>query len=389
MSSIFSFTFPAQVRFGVGAISTVADHVKRLWATRVLIITDRGVVEAGLLDSVTACLTAAHIPYDVFDEVTPNPTDLLVEQGATRYRSDGHDVLIALGGGSVIDAAKGLQVRITHPGHIRDYFESGEGARKIIPNMPRMIAIPTTAGTGSETTAVAVLTDTRDNTKKGVSSPFLRPAVAIVDPALTVPLPPSLTAATGLDALTHCIEAYASTAYGPIGKSIALGGIELIREWLVRAVEHGDDLDARMGMSMAAVMGGLAFGTGCGLGAVHSLAHQLSTEIGLPHGLANAILLPHVMAFNATQAAERYVNIARALGVDTAGMSAHDAALNGIEAVYRLYARLGIPRTLRAVGLTPDRIPRMAHQSMLDSCHRRNPRPCTEGEMVTLYEAAF
>ena len=389
MPSTYSFMFPSHILFGVDAVHTIADQVKSLWGNHVLIVTDRGVVDAGLLTPVARSLDEAGIRYDVCDEVMPNPLDEFVEETAARYRSDGHDLLIALGGGSVIDAAKGTQVRITHPGHIRDYFESGEGDRKIIQNMPHMVAVPTTAGTGSEVTAGAVLTDTTDNMKKVVYSPYLCPALALVDPALTTGLPPTITSATGMDALTHCIEAYVSKSYGPIGKAIAIGGIELVGRSLMRACERGDDLDARTDMSMASVMGGLAFGSGCGLGAAHSLAHQLSTEIGLAHGLANAILLPHVMAFNAAEGAEVFGAVAHALGADTSGMSHAEAAQTAVEQVRHLCERIGIPGTLHEVGITPDHIPRMAKQAMADVCHRRNPRRCTEDDMAALYREAL
>ena len=389
MSRFFSFMFPSNIRFGAGSVQAVAEEVKQLWGSKTLIITDRGVVDAGLLDPVTRSLDDAGIQYDICDEVAPNPTDAFVEGTAARFRSDGHNLIIALGGGSVIDAAKGTQVRITHPGHIRDYFVSGEGDRKIIPNMPAMVAIPTTSGTGSETTAAAVLTDTDDNIKKAVYSSHIRPTVAVVDPELTLGLPPAITAATGMDALTHCIEAYVCKYYAPMGKAIALGGIELIAESLVRAFEQGDDIDARTDMSMAAVMGGFAFGTGGGLGTVHAMAHQLSTEVGLPHGLANAILLPHVMAFNGEEHAEAYVPIARALGVDTDGMTTGEASQEAVTAVRKLCNRLDIPQNLRETGSTQDHISGMARQAMDDVCVRQNPRVCTEDDIKGLYEQAL
>jgi alcohol dehydrogenase len=390
MPSAYSFMFPEHIRFGAGVARSTGELIRRwFWVNRVLVITDPGVADAGLLAPVAASLEASRIPYDVCAEVTPNPTDAFVEAMAARYRSDGHDLLVAVGGGSAIDAAKGIQVRITHPGHIRDYLEDGPSARKIIPNMPRLVAIPTTAGTGSEVTQVAVITDTARRLKKGIYAPYLRPALAVVDPELTLRMPPSLTAATGMDALTHCIEAYVSNAYGPIGKSVALGGMDLIRGALVRAFEQGDDLGARTDMAMAAVMGGLAFSSGCGLGTVHALAHQLSTEYDVPHGLANAILLPAVMAFNAAGDPAPFTRIAQTLGAATEGLDAPSAARAAVEAVRALCDRLRIPPSLRAVGVKPGRIPKMARQAMGDSCHRRNPRLCSEEDMAALYHAAL
>ncbi|MBM3262175.1 MAG: iron-containing alcohol dehydrogenase [candidate division Zixibacteria bacterium] len=382
--------FPEHIRFGSGVAGNVGDLIRnRFWVNRVLIVTDVGVAKAGLLAPVLSSFDAADIPFDVCDGVTANPTDDLVEIVAGKYRSDGHDLLVAVGGGSTIDTAKAAQVRITHPGHIRDYFEDGIGAKKIIANMPRLIAIPTTAGTGSEVSAVSVITDTRDGTKKGVYSPFLRPALAAVDPALTIGLPPPLTAATGLDALTHCIEAYVSKAYGPIGKAIAIAGIELIFGSLTRAYDCGDDLEARTDMSMAAVMGGMAFGAGLGLGAAHALAHQLSTEYSIPHGVANALMLPAVMMFNAERDPTPFVRIAQAMNAPGDLANAPNAAAAAIEKVRELCGRLHIPSSLQAVGVSEDRIPKMATQALRDSCHRRNPRPCTETDMRMLYRAAF
>ncbi|MEE2710919.1 MAG: iron-containing alcohol dehydrogenase [Gemmatimonadota bacterium] len=389
MSQTFSYMFPAHVRFGAGAVYAIAQEAKQLWGTRILIISDQGLVAAGLFKLVTRILDDADIGYDICDKVAPNPTDTFVEETAARFRSDGHNLLIALGGGSVIDAAKGTQIRMTHPGHIRDYFRSGEGDRKIIPNMPPLIALPTTSGTGSETSAAAVLTDTRDNVKKAVYSPHIRPAVAIVDPELTLGLPPAITAATGMDALTHCIEACVCKYYSPIGKAIGLGGIELVTKSLLHAFEHGDDVDARTDMAMAAVMGGFAFGTGGGLGTVHAMAHQLSTEVGLPHGAANAILLPHVMAFNGEEHAEVYVPVARALGVDSSGMNASEAAQAAVAAVRTLCDGLAIPQNLRDTGITQDHITGMVPHVMTDVCLRQNPRKCTVNDIKELYEQAL
>jgi 4-hydroxybutyrate dehydrogenase len=381
--------FPSHIRFGAGSIGTLTEETKSLWGTRVLIVTDAGVRATGLLDPAIDALKEGAIAVDVCDEVTPNPSDALVEEVAARYRSDGHNVLIAVGGGSVIDAAKGAQVRITHPGHIRDYFLSGEGDKKIIPNMPRLIAVPTTAGTGSETTAAAVLTDSRTNVKKVVYSPHIRPAIAIVDPELTLGLPPSITAATGMDALTHCIEAYTSRYFAPIAKSIALGGIELIAGSLVAAFQNGNDREARSQIAMASIMGGLAFGTGGGLGAVHALAHQLSTEVNLSHGLANAVLLPHVMSFNAEEHPAPYLRIATALGGNTPGLNQEEAIETGLAFVRDLQSKLGIATSLGRLGVTHEDILRMVPKAMSDVCLRQNPRKCSESDLKRLYELAL
>ena len=390
MPPVASFQFPEHIRFGPGTASAVGELIReRFWVNRILIVTDSGVTGAGLLSRVTDSLQASGIAFDICDDVMPNPTDTYVEQRAALYRSDGHDLLIAVGGGSVIDAAKGMQVRITHPGHIQDYFEDGPSARKIIPNMPRLVALPTTAGTGSEVTVVAVLGDSRDGLKKGIYANCLRPSLAVIDPEMTLSLPPEVTAATGLDALTHCIEAYVSKAYGPIGKAIALGGMELIFNALPIAYLAGSDVSARTDMAMGAVMGGLAFGSGLGLGATHALAHQLTAERRLPHGLANALMLPTVMRFNAKTDPFPYQRIAQAIGAGGHREDAVSAANEAIEAVSALCEQLGVPGSLKAAGVPESSILKMAAQAMRDSCHRRNPRPCSERDMEALYRAAM
>jgi alcohol dehydrogenase class IV len=251
--------------------------------------------------------------------------------------------------------------------------------------MPVLVAIPTTSGTGTEVSRGGIITDTRDNRKKViVSGP---PSLALVDPDLTATMPPPLTAATGMDALCHSIEAYVSRRYNPLAGAIAIAGIKLVAENLRCAVEDGTDIEARKNMAMASTMGALAFSKG--LGAVHSLAHQLSTDAEMPHGMANAIMLPRVMEFNLEVAAQKYADIAQAMGVNTRGMSIMEAARSSVESVRQLSRDIGIPDRLRDAGVKGENIPAMAAKAMADHCHASNPRDCTQESMAALYKAAF
>ena len=377
-----TISYLSRIYFRNGAIGFLPDLLHDLNISRPLIVTDAGVMRAGLANRTQLQ------PSALFDRVLANPTEANANDAVNVYRSEECDGIVALGGGSSIDCAKAAALLVTHPPPLEQYAFLDGGFDRIGPEQPPVVAIPTTAGTGAEVGRAALM-NLASGVKKALLSPHLIPNAVICDPELTVSLPSALTAATGMDALTHCIEAYVCKYYAPMGKAIALGGIELIAESLVRAFEQGDDIDARTDMSMAAVMGGFAFGTGGGLGTVHAMAHQLSTEVGLPHGLANAILLPHVMAFNGEEHAEAYVPIARALGVDTDGMTTGEASQEAVTAVRKLCNRLDIPQNLRETGSTQDHISGMARQAMDDVCVRQNPRVCTEDDIKGLYEQAL
>jgi len=373
--------FGASIEFGVGAVKNLAHHVRKFNVAKPLIVTDKGVIEAGLVDRVVQQLDAAGIKHSFFDGVQPNPIDKNVMDGMDVYRENGCDAILGVGGGSPIDVAKAIRVVATHPGHVSEYYN----AEKITMEMPVLIAIPTTSGTGTEVSGGGVITDTRDNRKKVVRSG--PPSLALVDPELTLSMTPPLTAATGMDALCHSIEAYVTRRYNPLAGAIAIAGIKLVAENLRRAVEDGTDIEARKNMAMASTMGALAFSKG--LGAVHSLAHQLSTEAEMSHGVANAIMLPYVMEFNLEFAAQQYADIAQAMGVNTWGMSTMEAARSSVESVRQLSRDIGIPGRLRDAGVKEESIPVMAANAMADHCHVANPRECTEDSMAALYRAAF
>jgi alcohol dehydrogenase class IV len=369
--------FGASIEFGMGSVRNIALNLEKLNAVKPLIVTDKGVVNAGIVDKVLQQLDA----YTIFDDVQPNPTDKNVMDGLDAYRENGCDSILGLGGGSPIDAAKGIRVLASNAGHVSEYYYSTDYNRHI----PPLIAIPTTSGTGSEVSRGGVITDTEDNRKKIIISGA--PSLALVDPELTLSMPPALTAATGMDALSHSVEAYVAKQYNPLASAIAIAGIKLVAENLRCAVEDGTDMEARKNMAMASTMGALAFSKG--LGAVHSLAHQLSTEADVPHGVANAIMLPPVMEFNLEAAAQDYADIAQSMGVNIRDMSVMEAARSSIEAVRQLSRDIGIPGRLRDVGVKKESIPSMAAKAMEDHCHSSNPCDCTEEGMAALYEMVF
>ena len=373
--------FGASIEFGVGCAANIAGYMSNFKADRPLIVTDKGVIKAGIVDRITRYLDASGIKYSIFHDIQPNPTDNNAMDGRDAYLSAKCDSILGIGGGSSIDAAKAIQIVASHPGHISEYYYP----ETISQEMPTLIAIPTTSGTGSEASRGGIITDTQNNQKMLViTGP---PALALVDPELTASMPPFLTAGTGMDALCHSIEAYASNRYNPLAGAIAMAGIKLVAQNLRDAVRNGAHIEARKNMAMASSMGALAFSKG--LGAVHSLAHQLSTEAHIPHGVANAIMLPHVMEFNLEAATQEFADIAQAMGVDTGGISAIEAARASVEALRQLLRDVGLPERLRDAGMKAESIPVMAAKSMTDHCHLPNRRACTEEDMVALYKAAF
>ena len=381
------FSFPNKIIFGVGTINTLAEQLSAFSPHKVLLVTDGGIRQVGLANEVTQRLEAARIDYAIFDGIHGNPVEEDVFDGVEVFRKEGCDFVIGMGGGSPLDVAKLICLKATHPLPLEEYEVLNGGLDKISSDLPSMLAIPTAAGTGSEVGRGAVVTIKSLDRKALVFSPHLLPKAAIVDPELTVGLPKALTAATGMDALTHNLESYLSTVYHPICDAIALAGIKLVAQNLRPAVENGGDLQARGAMMMAAMMGAIAFQKE--LGVTHSLAHPLSTVAGVHHGLANAILLPYTMAFNRKTATDQLKDIAAAFGVNIHALSLEEGAQAAIDQVAQLCRDIGIPSRLREVNVTAEMIPRLARQAMADGCHLTNPRPCTEGDMINLYQQAI
>ncbi|MBX3262651.1 MAG: iron-containing alcohol dehydrogenase [Labilithrix sp.] len=376
--STVTWSFPTTVVFGNGAISTLGDHVRRASGKRALVVCDPGVVKAQIAERVRKVLEEAGVPAMIFDRVAPNPVLENVTDGVAAFRSHGADVVVSVGGGSPLDVGKLIALKTTHERPLEEYDDAIGGDAHITSNVPPIINVPTTAGTGSEVGRSGVVTLAATGRKTVIFSPHLMAKAAILDPELTVSMPPRVTAATGFDALTHCVEAYLSLGDHPMADGIALMGIELCAKNLPRAVEAGADLAARGAMMKAAMMGAVAFQKG--LGVCHSLAHPLSSEKNLHHGLANALCLPAVVDFNNAAVPDRVERVRRVLDLTATSLS---------NALRALRERIGLPGGLAAEGVTKADVPKLADKALEDACHRSNPRPCTRDDMVKLYELSL
>jgi alcohol dehydrogenase class IV len=376
--SIVRWSFPTTIVFGAGAVSTLPTHVKAQGGSRVLIVADRGVVAIGLADKVQKILEADGIAAKVFDGVDPNPVEQNVFDGVDAYKAHGANFVVSLGGGSPLDAGKLIALKVTHERPLVDYDDATGGDQFITSNVPSIITIPTTAGTGSDVGRSGVVTLAATGRKTVIFSPYLLAKVAILDPELTVSMPAKITAATGFDALTHCLEAYCSLGDHPMADGIALGGLELCAKHLERAVHEGKDLEARGAMMKAAMMGAVAFQKG--LGACHSLAHPLSSEKGMHHGLANALCLPATVEFNEVAIKDRLERVRAIIG---------PSAKTVRVAVEELRAKVGLPNGLAAEGVTKADIAKLADKAFEDACHRSNPRAVTRDDLAKLYEASL
>lgn len=385
LPQLFEFYVRPRILYGPRSVREVGFEANKLGGTRAVIVTDKVLHKAGLAQKVAAGLAGSGVTLvGIFDDVPPNSEVRVVEQGAVYAREAGCDLLIALGGGSVIDTAKGMNVLLTEGGSLLDYEGAGLLTRPLNP----LIAIPTTAGTGSEVTIAAVIRDEAQGLKLEFNSPFMMPDVAILDPELTLSLPPGLTAATGMDALTHAIEAIISTGAQPLSDALAIGAIKLIAANLRQAVRHGDDLEARGNLLLAANMAGIAFSNAL-LGIVHAMAHPCGGRYGVPHGVANSILLPYGMAYNLPACTPLLADVAAALGVDTRGLDDETAARAGIAAVRQLAADCGLPARLSEVGVPRDGLAQLAADSQGDAMMMTNPNPADEEAVLALYELAY
>ena len=384
---ITTFSFPTRIVFGRGATRRLPACLEENGVHHPLLVTDSGVRAAPAFDMVVAALQDASIPYEVFDRVHPNPIEGDVVEAAELYRSAACDCVVGLGGGSAIDVAKATVVMARHQGALADFEAQAGGMERLTGPYDPIIAIPTTAGTGSEVGRSSVITSHKLGRKIIIFSPWLMPKRAILDPELTVSLPPFVTAATGMDAFTHCLESLTCPVYHPLCDAIAIHGLELVIRYLERATRDGRDIEARGNMLVAASMGAIAFQKD--LGATHSLAHPLSTEFGLHHGLANALCLPAVMRFNLDTAAPHYARLARLYDVQDPNGPDRDAAAKSIEMVEAMIGRLGIKRGLRHHGIPQESLPGLSQSAFADSCHKTNIRPCTQADLLKLYEESW
>jgi len=377
---VFRFIAPVHIEFGPGTVARLGEHVRGL-GSRALLITDPGLVAAGIAEQVQSVLKEAGVAHVLFSAVEENPKDTTCVAAAALCAEHGCNVVIGLGGGSPMDVAKMVAVLATHPGKAPREFE---GVGKVANNPLPPVMVPTTAGTGAEVTFNAVVTDTERVFKFAVISEKLAPKVAVLDPVLTVGKPPGLTAATGMDALTHAIESYTNTVVNPVADALAVRAIALIGGSLRTAVVQGRNLEARSSMLLGSLLAGLAFNM-TRLGLVHAMSHPMSAHFGVPHGVANAVLLAPVMEFNLFGALERTAEIAALLGERTAGLSPLDAGRKGVEAVRRLADDVGIPRWLKDVGVQADRIPVMADDTLKSGNVLVNPRQVRREDVIDLY----
>ena len=372
--------------FGAGSRKVIAEEVAKRGYKKALIVTDKDLIKFGVADQVIAVLKDANIPYEIFDEVKPNPTVKNVKAGIAAFQAAGADFMIAIGGGSSMDTSKAIGIIINNP-EFSDVV-SLEGVANTKKKSVPVIALPTTAGTAAEGTINYVITD-EENVKKMVCvDPNDIPTLAIIDPELMLSMPRGLTASTGMDALTHAIEGLITLGAWEMSDMFETKAIEMIAKWLPKAVENPSDIEARDGMATAQYIAGMAF-SNVGLGLVHGMAHPLGAYYDIPHGVANALLLPFVMEYNKEAAKAKYRTIAEAMGVDTSSMSDDEAADAAVKAVKDLAIRVRIPQHLSEIGVPESGLPTLAQAAFNDVCTPGNPRQTNVEEILAIYKKAF
>ncbi len=369
--------------FGAGARKELPEVLNRMGLKKALVCSDKGLIKVGTTAKVTEVLDGINFPYEIYSEIKPNPTVTNVKQGVEAFKNSGADCIIAIGGGSSMDTAKGIGIVSNNP-EFADIV-SLEGVAPTKHKSVPIIALPTTAGTGAEVTINYVIIDEERQAKMVCVDPNDIPAVAIVDPELMYSLPKGLTAATGMDALTHAIEGYITKGAWVMSDMYELQAIKMIAENLPIAVEEPTNPVGREGMALAQYIAAQAF-SNVGLGLVHGMAHPMGSLHDIPHGVANALLLPTIMEFNMPKCIEKFGVIAKTMGVNTDGMTAEQAAQAAVDAVKALSIRVGIPQTLTELGIKESDIPALAAQAIADVCTPGNPRDVTEAEIVELYK---
>jgi 4-hydroxybutyrate dehydrogenase len=380
-----TWNYPTRILFGEGAVRDVGPELKNLGAKHALIVTDPGVNRAGLVEPVRDALNAAGIESTVFDAISTNPSEAEAKAATDAYRKVNADAVVAVGGGAALDVGKMVRILATEPLPLAEYDDAIGGDAKMKAQFPPMIAVPTTAGTGSEVGRSAVVTLAATGKKHIFFHPKLIANVAVLDPTLTTSMPAKITAATGFDALTHSIEAFLANGDHPIADAIAIKSITFVARYLEKAVKSPMDLEARGFMLKAAMMGAAAFQKG--LGVCHSLAHPLGAEHDLHHGLANALCLPAVMDFNRQAVPAKVAEVGRALGVSGASDEAVAAAT--AEAVRKLRRDVGLPEGLAAVGINESHLAKLSQLAFEDGCHGSNPRKCTVDDLASLYRVSL
>lgn len=379
-----TFFIPTVNIMGINCLDEAMSAIRNYGFRKALIVTDVGLAKAGVAGMIAEKLAMQDIDSVIFDGAKPNPSIANVEQGLAQLQQSQCDFVISLGGGSPHDCAKGIALCATNGGHIGDYEGVDQSSK---PQLP-LIAINTTAGTASEMTRFCIITDESRHVKMAIVDRNVTPLLSVNDPALMVAMPKGLTAATGMDALTHAVEAYVSTAANPITDACALKAISMISANLRQAVHDGSDLLARENMAYAQFLAGMAFNN-ASLGFVHAMAHQLGGFYDLPHGVCNAVLLPHVQSFNASVCAERLTDVAHALGADIRGFSPEEGAQAAIAAIRALARDVEIPAGLRELGAKLQDIPLLAANALKDACGLTNPRPAEQRQIEEIFRSAF
>lgn len=380
----FKFYIPAINLMGAGCLQEAAADIKGYGHRKALIVTDKILNQIGVVSKVASLLAEHGIESAVFDETKPNPTMTNVEAGLAMLKANGCDCVISLGGGSPHDCAKGIALVAANGGSIKDYEGVDRSAK---PQLP-LIAINTTAGTASEMTRFCIITDEARHVKMAIVDKHVTPLMSVNDPELMLAKPAGLTAATGMDALTHAIEAYVSTIATPVTDASAIMAIQLIAKHLRTAVNQGDDLHAREQMAYAQFLAGMAFNN-ASLGYVHAMAHQLGGFYDLPHGVCNAVLLPHVQAYNAQVCAGRLKDVARHMGVDVSAMTDEQGAAAAIAAIQQLARDVKIPAGLEQLGVKADDFNQLAENALKDACGFTNPKQASHEEIVAIFRAAM
>lgn len=379
------FRTPDLLIMGTGSIKQIGEEAKKLGSSKALIITDKIIVSTGLLEKVTKSLTDNGISFDINDEIVPEPPFEMLEEIKEKIKNKDFDLFIGIGGGSVLDSTKILAIMMKNDMDVRDMI----GTNNIpIRGLPFILA-PTTSGTGSEVTFNAIFTDNKTHVKRGIVSPYLLPDVAIVDAELTLSMPASVTAATGMDALVHAVESYTAIRADELNDGIALQAIKLISRSLRKAVYNGDNLKAREDMSMGSLLAGIALAN-AGVGAVHALAYPLGGKFKVPHGVSNSLLLPFVMKYNVVSEMDKFKEIAIALGENIEGLSTRDAAEKAVESLEKLSRDIGIPTSLVEVGVRQEDLKGLAAEAIkIERLLGNNPRKLTLKEIEEIYQKAL
>ena len=375
------FGFPTQIIFGAGARKEIAAFLKSKNVKRPLIVTDKGIGALPMCREFEKVLQEGGLQTATYSGVWGNPVKSQVEGGAEAYKKHNADCLIGLGGGAALDVTKAIQLLASHPGDLWDYEAGVSTSKPIDKPVPLWVAVPTTSGTGSEVGRSAVISDEKTHIKRFVFSPKFLATAIFMDPELTVGLPPAVTASTGMDALTHCVEAYLAKDYHPICDGIALEGVRLASQALVRAVKEPSNLEARGTMMMCSLMGGIAFQKD--LGVTHSCAHALGTAVDMHHGLANGVMIDYALKINLEVRKDRFQNLAM-----TVGLKEHTGQAF-LQWLRDLKAEIGIPKNLTAAGVKKEKLSELVELSFQDGCHAYNPRPVTREDFRAIFTEAF